>query len=438
MGRLVRFSVPASVAILGSAVLGLQVALAQPPPGPPGFLPAGEYFSSSSSAHFRGTTSSGLSVNAFINRVTTVNQPKDAPQTTGTETILTLSASGFNPSTGVFIFETGCFQIPSSDLTVASDLSMATLIVSIDTMTPTCGPGGFGLPPSFSVSLTWTGTGPVASNHGVSQFECIAYKRITQRNDTDNLATVSGTVTAIPDPITAAPGALRVGTIDHHVSGMIDPTCPPGGGAKGAGPGPQAAGNYQFTSIRDGAIFQSPDFTRFFNVFVTRNVEVANPLSGSSFTTDTLQVHVSINDFSTFPPVFLNGCFTVLSPGALTQKGVQSAHLHVQLLNDPAQTPPCSNQFGPPNNIPLPLTVDATWTIVGASESNRDTSQFSCATFATESTGTNSGAAASDSFTLPELFPGQTFGSASQGGLTTSELTIHEQGVDPQNCIVRG
>lgn len=436
MGRLVRLSVPASLAILGSAVLGIQVALAQPPPGPPGFLPAGEYFTSSSFAEFRGTTSSGLNVNAFINRVTATNQPKDAPQTSGTETTLTFNASGFNPNNGIFTFEEGCFQIPSSDLTVASDLSTATLTAPIDPTTPTCGPGNIGLPPSFSLSLTWTGTGPVASNQSVSQFECIGYKRITQGNDTDNLATVSGTVTAIPDAIAAAPGALRMGTIGQHVSGMIDSTCPPGGG-KGAGPGPLAAGNYQFTSIRDGAIFQSPDFTRFFNVFVTHNVEVANPLSGPSLTTDTLQVNVSINDFSAFPPVFLNGCFTV-GPGALTQNGVQSAHLHVQLLPDPAQTPPCSNQFGPPNNIPLPLTVDATWTIVGASESNRDTSQFSCATFATQSTGTNSGAAASDSFTLPELFPGQTFGSPNQGGLTTSDLTIHEQGVDPQNCIVRG
>lgn len=437
MGRLVRISVPASVAILGSAVLGMQVALAQPPPGPPGFLPAGEYFSASSFAQFRGTTSSGLNVNAFINQRTDTNQPKDAPSKTGTQTTLSFNASGFNPSTGVFTFEEGCFEIPSSALTVASDLSTATLTASIDPMTPICGPGNIGLPDSFSVSLTWTGTGPVASNQSVAQFACIAYKRITQRNDTDNLATASGTVTAIPDPITAAPGALRMGTIAQHVSGMIDPTCPPGGGGGGAGPGPQPPGNYQFTSIRDGAIFQSPDFHRFYNVFVTHNVEVANPQSGPSVTTDTLEVHVSVNDFSGFPPIFLNGCFTV-NPGALTQNGVQSAHLHVQLLPDPAQTPPCTDQFGPPNNIPLPLTVDATWNIVGAPESNRDTSQFSCATFATESTGTDSGAAASDSFTLPELFPGQTFGSANQGGLLMSTLAIHEQGVDPQNCIVRG
>lgn len=435
MGRQLRLSLLAFVVAMAGSVLGMQVALAQPPPGPPGFLPAGEYFSSSSFAQLRGTTASGLNVNVFVNQVTAMTQPKDAPQTTGTETTLTFNASGFNPQTGMFIFESGCFDIPASDLTVASDLSRATLTASIDATTRTCGPGSFGLPSSFSMSLTWTGTGPVASNQSVSQFECVSYMRITQRNFSDNLTTASGTITAISDPITAAPGALRIGTIAQHVSGTIDPTCPPGGGGKGAGPGPQPAGNYEFTSQRDGAIFQSPDFRRFINVFVLHNVEVANPVSGPSFTTDTVQVNVSINDFSTFPPLFMNGCFMVNTPGALTQNGVQSAHLHVQLTT---QTPPCTTNFGPPNNLPLPLTVDATWTIVGAAESNRDTSQFTCATFATESTSTDSGAAASDSFTLAELFPGQTFGSPNQGGLTTSDSLVHAQGVDPQNCIVRG
>jgi hypothetical protein len=254
---------------------------------------------------------------------------------------------------------------------------------------------------------------------------------VTQRTDSNNLASVSGTISTLTNPIAGIHGTMDTGTTAMHAEGTVDLTCPPGGNGKGAGPGPQPAGNYRFDSSRDGAAFISPDFTRFIFVAAAHSIVVASPLSGGSSTSETLQVTVNFNDRSTFPPTFGFGCYLV-DPTALTQNGVQSASLHVLL---DSSTPSCANPFQQ-NNVPLPLTVDVHWTASGPPISLRDTSQTSCSTYTTESTTLNFGAVAANTFTLQPLFS-DTFSSPDQGGLTTSDVTLHAQGVDPQDCIVR-
>jgi hypothetical protein len=331
---------------------------------------------------------------------------------------------------------------------VTSDLSSMTLITTIEDSTPGCGFPNT-IPSGTVVSLQWLGTGPVARHSDVINASCTAYNQESRGSSSDNLATVSGSIAGlIADPLSNVPGFIETAAGDIHVSGTAADSCPPGGNGRGAGVGPQAAGNYVFSTNQAFAVFQSPDFSQFIEVIVTRNVDSANPLggppvasaartasgartNGGPVTTRATSIEIRVTDFSRGS--FMSACYQI-APDAISSNGITSAALAVQL--DGTQQA-CPNDPFDQQNVPLPLTVDASWVGTGPSAPVRDVGQYSCASYNTQSTAIVNAVAASSSFTLPELYPGEEFDS-SGSALNSGDLKLHASGTDPQSCIFRG
>jgi len=444
MGRLRQLAVVFS-AVAIAATSGVPVHAGGPPP--PGYFPPGEYIHAGTFASLHAFINGTLNVDVNVGDSIGTQKPKDGPSSTSEQTMLNVSVNDFQNN----INFQGCFFISPGDFMASSDLSTTTLITTIQDSTPTCFP--FDTVPSGTVvRLQWLGTGPIANSRDDTHFSCLAYTQETQRTDTNNVATVSGTLSGLLGvPLSSEPGFMDKGSSDIHVSGIADQTCPPGGGfGRGAGPGPQPAGNFEFINNEASAIFQSSDFTRFVQVFASRNVEITNPqggtmpasaartnasgtrTNGGPVATETAQVEVRITDFNTF--TFESACY-LIAPSTFQPNGISSAELHVFL--DGTQ-PTCPNSFDQ-QNIPLPLTVVASWTGSGPSAPTRDAGQFSCAAYSSQSTSLRNAVTASSKFTLQELFPSQEFDSGPDlSGLGTGDLIVHASGVDPQVCIFRG
>ena len=416
-------------------------------PPPPGYLPPGEYLQASTFASLHTVINGTLNVDVSVGDNIATQNPKDGPASTSEQTILNVSLNDFSDNINL----QGCFLISPGDFMASSDLTTMTLITKILDSTPTC--FFFNTIPSGTVvSMQWLGTGPIAKSRDDAHFSCLAFTQETQRTNANNVATVSGTLSGLGiDPLSNQPGFMDAGSSDVHVSGIADQTCPPGGGfGKGAGPGPQPAGNFEFINNEASAIFQSSDFTQFVQVVASRDVEIANPQGGGTVAsaartnasgtrtnagpvpTETAQVEIRITDFNTF--TFENACYLV-APGAFQINGISSAALHVFL--DGTQTP-CPHSFDQ-QNVPLPLTVNASWTGSGPSAPTRDDGQFGCAAYNSQSTSLGNNVTASSKFTLPERFPNQEFDSGPDlSGLGASDLKVHASGVDPDVCIFRG
>jgi len=411
--------------------LAAQPALASPP----GYLAPGEYVNKSTFATFQ-------SFDGYWNADVDVTQDhyetrlRNGATVKGDQTVLSVYVANYSDQ----IFFQGCYLIPSTDFITSSDLSSMTVITTIMDSTPDCGfPNS--IPSGTVISLQWLGTGPVASSSNVINATCTGYRQESRSSSSNNLATVSGTISGVlPNPLSNVPGFIEAGAGDIHVSGTAADSCPPGGNGRGAGVGPQPAGNYDFTNNQEFAVYQSPDFSQFLEIIATRNVNVTNPKGGPAsgartsngpVTSVDAQVEIRITDFNT--DTFFSGCYEI-APGALNTNGITSASLSVYL--DGSQ-PACPNDPFDQQNVPMPLTVDASWVGTGPSAPVRDVGQFSCASYNTQSTAEVNAVAASSSFTLPEIYPGQTF-AWDQSALSTSDLKMHASGTDPPSCIVRG
>lgn len=120
--------------------------------------------------------------------------------TTVTIQISTLAISGF-----------GCFNIPTSDFKVSSDLQSAALHTKLTT--PCTGPaapvagangvspfagggGGGGLPASLRLDVTWTGDGVVGTTHDQNSFQCAGYTLNRNLDGRAASVTASGTVSS--------------------------------------------------------------------------------------------------------------------------------------------------------------------------------------------------------------------------------------------------
>jgi hypothetical protein len=155
-------------------------------------------------------------INMFVTRFTNTSNPKGAPSTTLHETDLNIFE--FGP----FGFTGGCFVIPSSAFTFASNLSSASVHASIDATTPLCPQSGppSGLPASFTVNATWTGTGPIASLRINSTSTCANFHVTLSGSETTRNATATGGISGVADPFTTAQASLGTGDSTFHVTGQ--------------------------------------------------------------------------------------------------------------------------------------------------------------------------------------------------------------------------
>jgi hypothetical protein len=159
-------------------------------------------------------------VNVFVNRFTNTSTPQGggAPSIS-TETDVELFVSG---SAG---FGFGCFVL-QPPATFTFSLTSATLHMSIDTNTPLC-PHSFGNFPFLptDVSVTWTGSGPVATMGSDSQGSCANFSEETFFNDQSSNATATATLSFFQGT-TFNGDASFLSTIDHSFQIQGVTRCP--------------------------------------------------------------------------------------------------------------------------------------------------------------------------------------------------------------------
>jgi hypothetical protein len=193
-------------------------------------------------------------------------------------------------------------------------------------------------------------------------------------------------------------------------------------GGASAGAAGLAAGEYHTVSLDANAFFESSDFTQVY-IIVNDTTATANPKVGASTTTHTGQLSIQIFGYT----VSGDGCFD-LAPSAFTASSdLQTASVHATL------TEATGNCGGPPSSLPLPLTVDVTWTGIGPVGTSRGSSRFDCGGYTLESQGTSSRIDdVSATAVLTPLFTDAFTGT--QGGVRTNDARDQAQGVLPDAC----
>jgi hypothetical protein len=171
-------------------------------PGPTG---AGgfEFASQSATVNFPGGL---VNVTSFTN----VSRPMGTAPSTLSETDLNVRAFGFQ-----FVFLCFVLQAPNT-FAFGSGLSSASVHAVIDQTTPACPHFDNGFFSPFTVDLTWTGTGPLASIRSTAISDCGAFHQTLSTTDATNPATASGTISMFPDALSGSQ-ASTIDSSDHRV-----------------------------------------------------------------------------------------------------------------------------------------------------------------------------------------------------------------------------
>jgi len=381
-------------------------------PGPgPSFLPAGNYDKTTVNASLQvfGPTSQ-MSVN--VSATTNAANPLVGPTTLTTEVDVSFNACDFTTP----ICGGGCF-IPdgASDFTFASNLSSATLNTTVKPTTASCQNNPvFGFTPPFTLNVVWVG-GASTSGSDIGRYACSGYSSETRTIGaigtntiaTANLSAVTGTF---------GPVQAFVSSFDQriHVQGAVVDSCPQLGG-KGAGPGPQAPGNYGFVTRSAFASATPNDGSAPLNIFVTSFTNTFNP-SGEAATTQ-VETDLNISQFNFF--TFIENCY-VIPASALTLSGTAAA-VHVAINSS---TPVCQGHQN--SGLPDSFTVDATWSATSPIATFSTTSTSGCGSAQSNTTAANAIATGgitglADSFADP------------QASIGSNDVSLHI--VKPSPCL---
>jgi hypothetical protein len=182
----------------------------------PGPSPAGKYQFVSQSANLTIVPAdpSQAPITVFVTTFTNTSSPKGGATTTQHETDLNIGEFGPTQSIG------GCFIIPASAFTFASNLESASVHASIDATTPACPQSSnSGLPASFTVNATWTGTGPIASLRINSSSQCGGFHVTMSGSETTINATATGGLSGIADPFSTTQASIGTGDSNFRVTG---------------------------------------------------------------------------------------------------------------------------------------------------------------------------------------------------------------------------
>jgi hypothetical protein len=139
---------------------------------------------------------------------TDVSRPTGTAPSSVTETDLQVVSFGFQ-----FFFL--CFALqPPSTFGFGSGLSRASVHAVIDENTPACPQFTNGSFAPFTVDVTWTATGPLASIQSTAISDCGTFHQEQLTTDATNPASASGTVTIFPDPISTIQASIN--SNDHR------------------------------------------------------------------------------------------------------------------------------------------------------------------------------------------------------------------------------
>lgn len=359
-----------------------------------GVLPAaGTYKNSDVNASFFSCCGSdgATQIQLFVDHTTSVSNPLVGPTTSTDEVDVDFSVTDYLAGT----FVTGCI-IPdnSSDFTVNQDFTSAQLTTDVLLTTRTCqGQTINGVTPPFTLNATWTAASAGRIDTSVARYSCGAYMNETQtrRSGGSNVsATFSASFLAAPVP--SISGANLSGSSGStHAQGIPAPGCEPLGG-KGAGPGPQAPGNYTNTSVSASMSVQPDDTSQQpFSVFVTRFTNTAHPAGGPTSTQT--ETDLNVFQFSFFQ--FIRDCW-VIAPADFTV----ASDLHTASLNVPISETAGQCQFAN-NTGPSVAGFSATWNATSPVSNLTNTSQGGCGTFHVAGTTTQSSVSANSTGTWP-------------------------------------
>jgi hypothetical protein len=142
-----------------------------------------------------------------------VSRPTGTPPSTTGETELTVGSFGFPSFVDCFVL-----QSPNT-FSFGSGLSGAAVHAVINHTTRLCPKFPNDPFTDFTVDLTWTPTGPLASIQSTAISDCGAFHQELLTTDTTNPASASGNVTAFTDPNISSTQA-SIGSSDHHFQDM--------------------------------------------------------------------------------------------------------------------------------------------------------------------------------------------------------------------------
>lgn len=389
-------------------------------PGPT----AGSFSSSSVSASFFLFQPDGSApeVGLGISESTAIDNPAGKPRTSTTETRVNLSI--FDGTT----YYQACFVLDPADVTIASDLLSASLHTTITESTPTCD-----FPPTFpfpqTIDVTWSGRTPTNSFNSTTESGCKGFHAETMITQISNQASAVASITPLfGGPLSIESAVLGQFDVQTHIQGTLPPLCTPAGG-KGASSGPMPPGTYRGSSLGAGQQLLSDDTQDFLQVFAVTGTRVSNPQAGPSTTTTNTTVDVQMSGATNG-----SGCWVIDSGGVNVNASLTSATLHVTISD---ATPTCEFSFPP--DLPLPLTIDVSWTGIGPIATSKITDQSACGTFMAESSSTLvsnvSSAVATVSGQVNESFVSHQSDVESSGQIQSDDTTSHFQGTPPPGCL---
>jgi hypothetical protein len=337
-----------------------------------GGLPAaGTYQNSNVSAGFYACCGSDGATSFYLNVTHTKSL---ANPLVGSTTSIDEIDVNFNLNdffTGQFI--NGCIIADrSSDFTVNQLLSFAQLNTTVLATTRTCGGQLLtGVTPPFEISATWSMSGSTRQSTSLTSYACGGYSSDTQTSSSgssNGSATFSATFLTAPMPPAFGSAGIFSFNQSIHVLGVAPDGCVPLGG-KGAGPGPQAPGDYSNSSMSASMSVQPDDASQQpFSVFVTSFTNTAHPV-GQPISTQS-ETDLNLFQFSFFQ--FVQDCW-VIPPRDFTI----ASDLHAASLNVSIDTTTQACQFAT-NTGPSVFTISAEWTATSPVASLSITSQGGC------------------------------------------------------------
>lgn len=149
---------------------------------------------------------------------TNVSRPTGTPPSTLSETDLSIVS--------FFPFVRLCFvlQAPNT-FAFGSGLSSASVHAVIDQSTPACPHSDNGFFSPFTVDLTWTGTGPLASIRNTSISDCGALHQELLSTFANNPATAAGTVSIFGGPISSSLSSINTSDTRFQLTGVSPQGC---------------------------------------------------------------------------------------------------------------------------------------------------------------------------------------------------------------------
>ena len=204
-----------------------------------------------------------------------------------------------------------------------------------------------------------------------------------------------------------------------------------------------APGDYVFTNIAAnvsvGTAKGSPPDQPSIDIFVNRGLNSFRPADHKGPRTVTRSTMVQLSIFDSTGGAF--GCFTIPQADFKVSKNLQSASLHTTLTVDnmcPGVGAPVTGKTDvvpagcEGGGLPLPITVDVTWTGLGVTSTGRSQSTFQCLDYSTQVTNDSHGSIATASGTVSSL--GGSF-NTDLAGVSSYDTHLHIKGTPPQACF---